>query len=292
MLNITDCRVQPGDCAYVIDDGTTAILHDTGFGFTGYQIADKIEKLLGDRKLDYILLSHSHYDHAMATPYIKRKYPEAKVVAGHHAAGVFQRPGARRVMSELDSKFAATCGIHDYECLVDELAVDIAVYDGDIIKAGSMEFQVLNLPGHTKCSVGYYCKDLKFFISTETLGVYDGDKVIIPSYLVGVNQSLESIDRVSKMDIRTMLSPHYGVLNEDQTRYFLSHMREASYGLAQWIKGLVEQGRSDNEIFEMFKDRFWHGEIRRMYPVDALILNTSIMTTLIKKELLGIEPVK
>lgn len=62
-INITDVRVHPGDSAFLIDDGTTSILYDSGFAFTGYQVAEKIKKHLGNRKLDYIFLTHSHYDH-------------------------------------------------------------------------------------------------------------------------------------------------------------------------------------------------------------------------------------
>jgi len=285
-LKVTDCRVQLGDCAFLIDDGTTSILHDTGFGFTGYQIADKVAEALGNRKLNYIFLSHSHYDHALATPYVKRRFPDAKVVAGRYAADIFNRDGAKRVMRELDSKFAATCGVTDYECLVDELKVDMMVDDGDIIKAGDLEFQVLNLPGHTKCSVGYYCSELRFLLSTETLGVYDGNKVIVPSYLVSYNWCIESMDRVSGLEIDTMISPHYGLLSREQTRFFLSGMRGACVDVAMWMRDLIVAGRSDDEIIQAFKDRFWHDTIRIMYPVDAINLNTSIMINLIKKELI------
>ena len=41
-LTITDVRAIPGDSAFLIDDGETAVLYDTGFGFTGYAVAEKI----------------------------------------------------------------------------------------------------------------------------------------------------------------------------------------------------------------------------------------------------------
>ena len=36
-LKITDVRENPGDGAFLIDDGKTAIVYDTGFAFTGYR---------------------------------------------------------------------------------------------------------------------------------------------------------------------------------------------------------------------------------------------------------------
>ena len=102
-IKITDVRCQKGDAAFLLDDGKTSILYDTGFGFTGYAIAENIKKVLGDRELDYIFLTHSHYDHALGSPYILRKYPTAKVVAGSYAEGIFKREGAKRTMKELDA---------------------------------------------------------------------------------------------------------------------------------------------------------------------------------------------
>jgi len=290
-ITVTDVRCQKGDAAYLIDDGITSILYDTGFGFTGYAIADNVARVLAehtrpgqpDRKLDFIFLSHSHYDHALATPYIKRRYPEATVVAGRYAADIFQRPGAKRVMKELDGAFAATCGVTDYECLVDELAVDRMVDDGDVITAGAMEFQILHLPGHTKCSTGFYCKDRKLFLSSESLGVYDGDKTIMPGYLVSYQQCLESMARVAKLDIESLIAPHLGLLSSEQTSFFLREMEHACRSSAEWMAGLIAEGKSDAEIIALYKERYWQGEIKAMYPVAAMELNTGIQINLIKK---------
>ena len=89
-IKITDVRQQKGDAAFLLDDGKTSILYDTGFGFTGYAVADNVKAYLGERRLDYIFLTHSHYDHALGSAYILRRYPDAKVVAGSCAVpGVF-----------------------------------------------------------------------------------------------------------------------------------------------------------------------------------------------------------
>ena len=66
-MTITDVRVHPGDSGFLLDDGQTAILYDSGFAFTGYAVADKIKTILGARPLDYIFLTHSHYDHALGS---------------------------------------------------------------------------------------------------------------------------------------------------------------------------------------------------------------------------------
>lgn len=284
-IKVTDVRCQKGDSAFLIDDGQTAILYDTGFGFTGFDVADNIEAALGDRSLDYIFLTHSHYDHALGSAYILRRYPEAKVIAGRYAADVFKRDGAKRVMRDLDAKFAAKCGIYDYEFLGDELRVDIAVDDGDVINTGDMRFEVISLPGHTRCSVGYYCRERSLLLSSETLGVYDGDRLITPSYLIGYEMALNSIDRVSQLDIKQILVPHYGLLSDEQTEFFLSNMRAASVEAAQMIADGIKSGKSDAQLIEQFKATYRNDSVKEIYPEDAVDLNTSIMIELIRREM-------
>ena len=286
-ITTTDVRCQKGDSAFLIDDGKTSILYDTGFGFTGFDVAENIKKVLGERCLDYIFLTHSHYDHALGSAYILRHYPEAKVVAGEYARDIFKRDGAKKVMKRLDLAFAKKCGMADYEFLGDELRVDIPVCDGDIICAGDFRFEVIHLPGHTKCSVGFYSEKLKLFLSTETLGVYDGDKTIVPSFLSGYNDTLKSIDRMKNYSIKQIVSPHFGLLGEDRTKFFLDNMKGASERYAEDILKKLNEGKSDDVIIREITNRFLHGYIKEIYPEDAAILNTSIMIELIRKELLS-----
>lgn len=286
-IQITDMRVQSGDSAFLVDDGTTAILYDTGFAFTGYRVAENVKRALGKRKLDYIFLTHSHYDHALGSVYVLKYWPEARVVAGEYAAKIFQKPSAKAVMRDLDRKFAKKCGIIEYEDLIDELKVDIPVKNGDIIDAGTMRFQVIELPGHTRCSVGYYMSENKLLLSSETLGVFDGVDKVIPSYLVGYNMTLNSIGKVERLDINNILVPHYGILGREQTRFYLKASRRDTVQVAEDFVRLIKEGKSDDEIIDFYKSKYYRAEIRTSYPEDAMKLNTGIMIQLIKKECLN-----
>ncbi len=285
-IKITDVRGHKGDAAFLIDDGKTSILYDTGFGFTGYAIADNIKKALGERELDYIFLTHSHYDHALGSAYILRRYPTAKVVAGRYTADIFCRDGAKKVMQELDSKFAQKCGVTDYEFLGDELKVDVLVDDGDIIHAGDMDFRVISLPGHTRCCIGFYCEKEKLLLSCETLGVYVGGETIMPICLVSFSDAIASIEKIEKLNISSVLAPHWGLLDKEQTKFYIENMKNAVENITQSILNRIKMGCSDEEIVQWLKNKFWCGHVREIYPEDAATLNNSIMVRLARKELL------
>lgn len=286
-LKIIDVRAHPGDSAFLLDDGVTSVLYDTGFAFTGYAVADNIRKALGERQLDYIFLTHSHYDHALGSAYICSHFPDVKVVAGEYAVKIFAKPTARAVMRDLDRKFAIRCGAADYEDLIDEIRVDIPVKDGDVIRAGNMTFTVVELPGHTKCSVGYYLASEKLLLSSETLGVYDGGEMVVPSYLVGYQMTLDSIAKAEKLDIENILLPHYGLLDREKTAFYLSKCRKNAADTAEKILDILKNGGSHEDAVQFFRDEFYREGVPAIYPEDAMMLNTNIMVSLIEKELLG-----
>ena len=284
-LKITDVRVLPGDSGFLIDDGKTSILYDSGFAFTGYSLAENIKKALGERELDYIFLTHSHYDHAAGSAYVKEVFPGAKVVAGQYAAKIFAKDSAKAVMRDLDKKFALKCAVEYYEDLIDNLCVDIPVADGDKIAAGDMTFEVIHLPGHTRCSVGYYCKEKKLLLSPETLGVYGGKNIVVPAYLVGYNMSMESIAKAKNLDIEYILTPHFGILPKEETKTFLENAEKTYKAVAEKISQMIKSGSTDDEILEYVSNKFYNGYTKTIYPQDAMELNTRIMIDLIKREL-------
>ena len=286
-LTVTDLRVVPGDGAFLIDDGQTAVLYDTGFGFTGYGVADKVREVLGDRALDYILLTHSHYDHALGSAYLRRRYPNVRVVAGTYAQRIFQKPSARELMGEMDKKAAAVYGITAYEAPVDELRVDIPVEDGDHLQCGRMHFTTLSLPGHTKCSVGYYLAENRLLLAPETLGVYCGEGVFLPSFLVGYQMTLDSIQKARKLDIQNVLLPHYGLVSGEEAQCYLSKSEEVTQEVCTLILDLLKAGKSKEEIFAHITDRLYTDRVKPAYPYDAYKLNSEIMIELIRKELLS-----
>lgn len=285
-LKITDMRILPGDSAFLIDDGTTAVLYDSGFAFTGYAVADKIKQQLGDRPLDYIFLTHSHYDHALGSVYALQYWPKAKVVAGEYAVKIFQKDSAKQVMRDLDRKYAAKCGVTEYQDLIDELRVDLPVKDGDTLQAGTMTFKVVALPGHTRCSIGFYQPQNKLLLSSETLGVYDGEQTVIPSYLVGYQMTLDSIEKATSLEIEQLLLPHFGLLDRQKTAFYLKNARKSAVETANEITKILKNGGTHEQAFAFFKEKFFNDSVKRIYPIDAMELNTTIMIRLLEKELL------
>ena len=282
-ISVYDVRAVSGDSSFLLDNGTTAILYDSGFAFSAPAVAERIRAVLKERPVDYIFLTHSHFDHALGVPYFCRLWPDVKVVAGSYAARSFSKLTARASMLEMDRVQAANNGVLSYEYDVDTLRVDISVEHGDVVRAGGLEFRVVSLPGHTKCSVGYFLEREGLLLSTETLGGFDGGEVIYPLCLVGYRMTLESMDLVSAMPVKRLLLPHYGLLDEEKTAFYLQNIKAVTVDMAEAMARIWKSGGTREDCLALYRERFCRGNV--VYPEESLVLNTGIMAEMIKREL-------
>ena len=56
--------------------------------------------------------------------------------------------------------------------------------------------------------------------------------------------------------------------------------------VAKELVDIFKNGGTDEDAFKYFSDKFYHGRLKEVYPLDAMTLNTNIMINLIKKELM------
>ena len=167
-MRIVTVGAMPGSVAFLlITDNKTALI-DSGFSVCAEKRINNIKAELVDRSLVYILLTHTHYDHASGSAYCYNYWPNVKCVCGEYAAKIFSKISAINLMREMNDSAAQENGYTNYEDKLEHLRVDIAVKDGDEIKLGDYTLQVIDAPGHTRCSIAFYIPENKMLISSET----------------------------------------------------------------------------------------------------------------------------
>lgn len=138
---------------YIISDDAGVLVVDPS------ENAPFIMEALGSRALDGIVLTHGHWDHTGAAAEL-RELTGAPVYAGDADASFIEQPSA-----DGTSRMANPC------------LVDVRVSQGDIIKAGNMQWKVIETPGHSKGSIclfnvpafGNHPEGLPVLISGDTL---------------------------------------------------------------------------------------------------------------------------
>lgn len=141
------CGELNNNCYLITDtkSGFSALVDCTEFG-------EGMCDFIGDAKLQYILLTHGHFDHIAGVKQMSEKY------------------GAKVVISEQDRDMLLSSrrslGAF-FRCSQESVEADVLVLDGDLISLGESEILVLSTPGHTKGSVCYVVENSVF--SGDTL---------------------------------------------------------------------------------------------------------------------------
>jgi hydroxyacylglutathione hydrolase len=117
---------------------------------------DMLQSFIADKKLTpkILLNTHCHLDHVFGNKYVAEKY---KLTPQIHAK--------EKVVLE----FAPVSGL-TYNMPFDNYNGElIFLKEGDIIKLGGDELQVIEAPGHSPGSICFYCKKQNFIISGDVL---------------------------------------------------------------------------------------------------------------------------
>jgi len=134
---------------YIAYSGSRAVVIDPGADAQG--IMNKANEL--GVSIEYIFLTHTHFDHVLAVDEIMKK-TGAKLVA---------HPGERERMN--DPEISGQSKLRNREFI--PLTADIEVNDGDTLDVGDMHFEFIHTPGHTEGSICIVCEDTMF--SGDTL---------------------------------------------------------------------------------------------------------------------------
>ncbi len=289
----------PGGEAFLLvaDDGSTA-LFDTGFAFCAPRTLENIYAVTGGRPVQKIVLTHSHYDHCAATPYLLDHMPDAKVYASAHAARVFSRSGAYVTMSALNAERAFSKNAESGGD-IREIRVDVVLGDGDEFSVGPLRFSAIEAVGHTKCCLAFWCASEGLLVSSETSGVVcpvmpksvdvpsDVPYMVDLAALVGYTSMLEHVERVRKLPIRVLLATHYGcILHEDVDGFWRSFDFWDSY-LEGMVLDMHKQGCSDEEIAAEYKKRIYWDALAPYQPEAAFDINISYVVPTMIRDCLG-----
>ncbi len=282
MTNLRDkvidvsCRMGSCNSALIIGEEKVALI-DCGMAYCAKELLENIKRVLGDDKaLDYIFISHSHYDHVGAIPYLRQAWPNVKVLGAPHAQHILTRENALKTIKELSNKAARYYNIHeiiDYDD--NHMKVDRAILDQERIDLGGIDIKVLETPGHTKCSLSFLIGDDILFAS-ETSGTLKSSGNINPTIIVSYEKAMESIEKCRKTHCKYIISPHTGFINDSPENYWercITAAREST----DFVRKLYKKGYTEDQIFNEYKEVYFDEEIRLHQPESAFDMNTKAM---------------
>ncbi len=259
---------------YLIVGSEKTALYDAGMPFNGEKLVRNIKAVLGDRPLDYCLVTHSHFDHAGGVPYLRQAWPDLEVVGSEYAAYVFTRESALRRMKELAEVSSAAFGGEDACAVtVDGLAITKPVQDGETISLGEETIVCMEAKGHTKCSMMFALEPQHYLFACESTGVMSGIGENEPAILTSYEDAMAASARGRAYQAKRIFSPHYGIAPADYIDGYWDAFENAANDERAFIESMYAEGLSEAQMLERFTERYWSEERGQEQSYEAFSIN-------------------
>ncbi|MGC7872927.1 MBL fold metallo-hydrolase [Desulfosporosinus sp. SYSU MS00001] len=256
-------------------DGDKRVLVDTGFG------PSRRKKILEKGRIDIIINTHFHLDHAYGNKY----FPEAEIWA--HA---YDAPPIRSL-----NKFMAYSGYGELSAFpnpdyfpggpVNQI-VHRELKDGEVLRFGEISLKVIHTPGHTQGHIA--------LLEPHSSLLFSGDIDLSPfgpwygNVLSDLEEFVDSINRLIDLKPKVIVSSHEGIISDNITERLKSYAEMINQRDETILKHLqIPRGMTDlldkkiifkrypepQKVYRFFEQTMLEKHLQRLAKQGRVIMN-------------------
>ncbi|MEW6672373.1 MAG: MBL fold metallo-hydrolase [Thermodesulfobacteriota bacterium] len=241
--NVTDKIILLGrreSCVYLLKGRNEYALLGGGMVTIVPEVLEQLEIFkIDESKIRRMLILHSHFDHCGIIPFFKKRWPWAAVTASARAGEMLSSPKIIQSIAFLNKMLLARAGRESAgEALgldFSGITVESAVAGGDVLNCDELTLEIIDVPGHSSCSVAVYVKDQKALFASDAGGIPAGDWIFTAANS-NFDQYQESLRKMAGYPVEVYLAEHFGALTGSDGRDYL----QRSMAFAAQTRTLLE----------------------------------------------------
>lgn len=212
-------------CAYLVGGGNEYALLGGAMAYVAPDVLGQLDAFgIDEQKIRRIVILHSHFDHCGMVPFLKRRWPWATVTASHKSRDLLKKQKVVDSIEMLNQVMLTQNGLTAKGKALDlhfsGIEVEAVVRDGELLSCNDLSLEILEVPGHSSCSIAVYIPEEKALFASDAGGIPFGDKIFTAA---NANFDLyqQSLEKMAALDVDIHLAEHYGGLSGDKGRQFL-----------------------------------------------------------------------
>lgn len=192
---------------FLLTKGQTNILIDTSAGFMWKTLEKRLDRM-GIERINLLILTHSHFDHAENAARIKEKY-KARVII-HKAEAKYLEAGDSILPTGTNSvtKFLVSTFKEKFRsaAIYQPCNSDINVDDVFDLSNFGLNAYLMHTPGHTEGSISLIINEEVALVGDTMFGIFRW--TVFPPFASDQDQLLNSWDRLLKTKCRIFIPSH------------------------------------------------------------------------------------
>jgi 2-aminobenzoylacetyl-CoA thioesterase len=263
-------------CTYLVMGDVYALLGG-GVSWEVPRLEAQLDRFQVDRdRIRYLVVSHAHYDHCSAAPYLMQRYPHLKVVASAYGAHLLNKDKAVRLMRDVNRQTLDALQKPDHHNGISlefkPVPVAVTVGDGDRVDLGggvTLEFYLT--PGHSRCSLSTYVPELKALFPAEAVPYPESNQgKLIVTATHDYDDYIGSLEKLKALEIRLVGYEHGGALTGKAATSIISRGLGATRRQRQRIIERYNELQDLDRLVEETVENYHTLQLFRLIPIDVL----------------------
>jgi glyoxylase-like metal-dependent hydrolase (beta-lactamase superfamily II) len=219
-------------CVYLLKGKEAYTILGGGMAYMVPEVVAQLKDFaIAEQKIKRIVIHHAHFDHCGVVPFFKRRWPWAKITASARAKALLSDPLVVERIAQFNQMLIAE---HGREKQSEELGlgfsgidVEVVVKDGDILHCDDLSMEVIEVPGHSSCSIAVYVAREKAMFGSDSGGIPFGSHIFTAANS-NFDKYQKSLERMARYDIHVYLAEHFGARIGTDARCYLEKSKDAA----------------------------------------------------------------
>ncbi len=243
-----------GTVAVYVLKGTKVAMVDCGYASSYEVVLQELTEIgISPSEVRYLIPTHVHMDHAGATGHLLKHMPKAEVIAHERAVPHLVDPS--RLIQSATSIFGEELVQSYGQPLPIQQQKITAVGQETHLDLGGLTLTAMHSPGHAPHQISVLVDEEKLLLSADAVGiVYPNIPTMIPTTpppSLDPPRLAETISKLSQLDSRKLLVPHYGI--RDDVVNVLETTKNKTAAWLSKVRELRKNGVSLDEMVEEFQ---------------------------------------
>ena len=237
---------------YLIKGREKSLMVEAGMNLMGPLYIKDVNAILGDsQKLNFLFVTHSHYDHLGAVPYMKRMIPGLGIGAHERVSHLMHKDSVIAMMNRLsDIQRGFFKDItNDEDVTITSMETEYILKEGDEIGLGGLTCRVYDVPGHTRDSLAFYFPEIRAIFIGEAAGVpesREGNGIQV-CFLSSYDEYLTSMEKIISLQPQYLCLGHGWVFTDDDAADYLRSSLDATPAFRTLIESYLDHANGDIE---------------------------------------------